>query len=63
VKKLKAISLAAILGLSISSVPALAAPKPTLAQIEAAKKQKQRKRKPPMLKLKNLQKLIRIFVH
>jgi len=36
VKKLKAISLAAILGLSISSVPALAAPKPTLAQIEAA---------------------------
>jgi cell wall-associated NlpC family hydrolase len=45
VKKLKAISLAAILGLSISSVPALAAPKPTLAQIEAAKKAEAEKKK------------------
>jgi cell wall-associated NlpC family hydrolase len=45
VKKLKAISLAAILGLSISSVPALAAPKPTLAQIEAAKKVEAEKKK------------------
>ena len=44
-KKLKAISLAAILGLSISSVPALAAPKPTLAQIEAAKKVEAEKKK------------------
>jgi cell wall-associated NlpC family hydrolase len=45
VKKLRAISLAAILGLSISSVPALAAPKPTLAQIEAAKKAEAEKKK------------------
>jgi cell wall-associated NlpC family hydrolase len=45
VKKIKAISLAAILGLSISSVPALAAPKPTLAQIEAAKKAEAEKKK------------------
>ena len=44
-RKLKAISLAAILGLSISSVPALAAPKPTLAQIEAAKKVEAEKKK------------------
>ena len=44
-KKIKAISLAAILGLSISSVPALAAPKPTLAQIEAAKKAEAEKKK------------------
>ena len=43
--KLKAISLAAILGLSISSVPALAAPKPTLAEIEAAKKIEAEKKK------------------
>jgi cell wall-associated NlpC family hydrolase len=45
VRKLKAISLAAILGLSISSVPALAAPKPTLSQIEAAKKVEAEKKK------------------
>jgi peptidoglycan DL-endopeptidase CwlO len=45
VKKLKAISLAAILGLSISSIPAFAAPKPTLAQIEAAKKAEAEKKK------------------
>ena len=37
-KKFRAVSLAVILGLSISSVPALAVPKPTLAEIEAAKK-------------------------
>ena len=37
-KKFRAISLAVILGLSISSVPAVAVPKPTLAEIEAAKK-------------------------
>ncbi len=43
--KLKAISLAVILGLSISSVPALAAPKPTLAEIEAAKKIEAEKKK------------------
>ena len=42
---LRAISLAAILGLSISSVPALAAPKPTLAEIEAAKKVEAEKKK------------------
>jgi cell wall-associated NlpC family hydrolase len=45
VKKLKAISLAVILGLCISSVPALAAPKPTLAEIEAAKKIEAEKKK------------------
>jgi cell wall-associated NlpC family hydrolase len=45
VNKLKAISLAVILGLSISSVPALAAPKPTLAEIEAAKKIEAEKKK------------------
>jgi cell wall-associated NlpC family hydrolase len=38
VKKFRAISLAVILGLSISSVPAIAVPKPTVAEIEAAKK-------------------------
>jgi hypothetical protein len=38
VKKFRAISLAVILGLTISSVPAVAVPKPTLAEIEAAKK-------------------------
>jgi len=42
---LRAISLAVILGLSISSVPALAAPKPTLAEIEAAKKVEAEKKK------------------
>jgi len=45
VKKFKAISLAVILGLSISSVPALAVPKPTVAQIEAAKKLEAAKKK------------------
>jgi cell wall-associated NlpC family hydrolase len=45
VKKFKAISLAAILGLTISSVPAVAVPKPTLAQIEAAKKVEAAKKK------------------
>ena len=37
-KSFRAISLAVILGLAVSSVPAVAAPKPTLAEIEAAKK-------------------------
>jgi cell wall-associated NlpC family hydrolase len=45
VKKFKAISLAVILGLTISSVPAVAVPKPTLAQIEAAKKVEAAKKK------------------
>ena len=44
-KKFRAISLAVILGLSISSVPALAAPKPTVAEIEAAKKVEAAKKK------------------
>ncbi|MEI6552069.1 MAG: C40 family peptidase [Actinomycetes bacterium] len=44
-KKLRAISLAVILGLSISSVPAVAVPKPTLAEIEAAKKVEAAKKK------------------
>ena len=44
-KKFRAISLAVILGLSISSVPAVAVPKPTLAQIEAAKKVEAAKKK------------------
>jgi len=45
VKKFRAISLAVILGLSISSVPALAVPKPTVAEIEAAKKLEAAKKK------------------
>jgi cell wall-associated NlpC family hydrolase len=45
VKKFKAISLAVILALTISSVPAVAVPKPTLAQIEAAKKVEAAKKK------------------
>jgi len=45
VKKFRAISLAVILGLSISSVPAVAVPKPTLAEIEAAKKIEAEKKK------------------
>jgi len=45
VKKFRAIALAVITGLSISSVPAVAAPKPTLAQIEAAKKVEAEKKK------------------
>jgi cell wall-associated NlpC family hydrolase len=45
VKKFKAISLAVILGLTISSVPAVAVPKPTVAQIEAAKKVEAAKKK------------------
>jgi cell wall-associated NlpC family hydrolase len=45
VKKFRAISLAVILGLSISSVPAVAVPKPTLAEIEAAKKVEAAKKK------------------
>ena len=44
-KKFSAISLAVILGLSISSVPALAVPKPTVAEIEAAKKLEAAKKK------------------
>ena len=44
-KKFRAISLAVILGLSISSAPALAVPKPTVAQIEAAKKLEAAKKK------------------
>ena len=44
-KKFRAISLAVILGLTISSVPAVAVPKPTLAQIEAAKKVEAAKKK------------------
>jgi cell wall-associated NlpC family hydrolase len=45
VKKFRAISVAVILGLTISSVPAVAVPKPTLAQIEAAKKVEAAKKK------------------
>jgi cell wall-associated NlpC family hydrolase len=45
VNKFRAISLAVILGLSISSVPAVAVPKPTLAEIEAAKKIEAEKKK------------------
>jgi len=45
VKKFRAISLAVILGLSISSVPAIAVPKPTVAEIEAAKKVEAAKKK------------------
>jgi cell wall-associated NlpC family hydrolase len=45
VKKFRAISLAVILGLTISSVPAVAVPKPTVAQIEAAKKFEAAKKK------------------
>lgn len=44
-KKFRAISLAVILGLSISSVPAIAVPKPTVAEIEAAKKVEAAKKK------------------
>ena len=44
-KKFRAISLAVILGLSISSVPAVAVPKPTVAEIEAAKKVEAAKKK------------------
>ena len=44
-KKFRAIALAVILGLSISSVPAVAVPKPTLAEIEAAKKVEAAKKK------------------
>ena len=44
-KKFRAISLAVILGLTISSVPAVAVPKPTVAQIEAAKKVEAAKKK------------------
>jgi len=45
VKKFRAISLAVILGLTISSVPAVAVPKPTVAEIEAAKKVEAAKKK------------------
>jgi len=45
VKKFRAISLAVILGLSISSVPAVAVPKPSLAEIEAAKKKEAEKKR------------------
>jgi len=45
VKKFRAISLAVILGLTISSVPAVAVPKPTVAEIEAAKKVEAEKKK------------------
>ena len=44
-KKFRAISLAVILGLSISSVPAVAVPKPSLAEIEAAKKKEAEKKR------------------
>ena len=44
-KSFRAISLAVILGLAVSSVPAVAAPKPTLAEIEAAKKVEAAKKK------------------
>ena len=44
-KKFRAISLAVILGLTISSVPAVAVPKPTVAEIEAAKKVEAEKKK------------------
>jgi cell wall-associated NlpC family hydrolase len=45
VKKFRAISLAVILVLTISSVPAFAVPKPTVAEIEAAKKVEAAKKK------------------
>jgi cell wall-associated NlpC family hydrolase len=45
VNKFRAISLAVILGLTISSVPAIAVPKPTVAEIEAAKKVEAAKKK------------------
>jgi cell wall-associated NlpC family hydrolase len=45
VKKFRAISLAVILALTISSVPAFAVPKPTVAEIEAAKKVEAAKKK------------------
>ena len=44
-KSFRAISLAVILGLAASSVPAIAGPKPTLAEIEAAKKVEAAKKK------------------
>ncbi len=44
-KRFRAISLAVILGLAVSSVSAVAAPKPTLAEIEAAKKVEAAKKK------------------
>ena len=44
-KRFRAISLAVILGLAVSSVPSVAAPKPTVAEIEAAKKVEAAKKK------------------
>ena len=44
-KSFRAISLAVIVALAVPSVPALAAPKPTLAEIEAAKKVEAAKKK------------------
>ena len=44
-KKFRAISLAVILALTISSVPAFAVPKPTVAEIEAAKRVEAAKKK------------------
>jgi hypothetical protein len=52
-KSFRAISLAVIVALAIPSVPAFAAPKPTVAEIEAAKKLKQPGKKLQMRKQKN----------
>ena len=53
-KSFRAISLAVILGLAISSVPAFAAPKPTVAEIEAAKKVEAAKKKAAEAQAKKL---------
>lgn len=53
-KSFRAISLAVILGLAVSSVPAVAAPKPTLAEIEAAKKVEAAKKKAAEAQAKKL---------
>ena len=53
-KSFRAISLAVILGLAIPSLPAIAAPKPTLAEIEAAKKVEAAKKKAAEAQAKKL---------
>jgi cell wall-associated NlpC family hydrolase len=53
-KSFRAISLAVILGLAIPSLPAVAAPKPTLAEIEAAKKVEAAKKKAAEAQAKKL---------
>jgi len=53
-KKYRAISLALALGLTLTTAPALAkTPKPTLAEIEAAKKVEAAKKKPLMRRLQS----------